>query len=69
TANYYATADDLVFLSRLANNLTGAANPVHINYYSDQAHFVFTGTPALKIKLIVLGSRTPTPIIANFAVG
>ncbi|MDW3203576.1 hypothetical protein R8O05_30195, partial [Vibrio sp. 1865] len=23
-ANYYATADDLVFLSRLANNLTGA---------------------------------------------
>ncbi|TON43869.1 hypothetical protein CGH56_26050, partial [Vibrio parahaemolyticus] len=59
----------LVFLSRLANNLTGAVNPVHINYYSDQAHFVFTGTPALKIKLIVLGSRTPTPIIANFAVG
>ncbi len=27
TANYYATADDLVFLSRLANNLTGAVNP------------------------------------------
>ncbi|MFV8386480.1 hypothetical protein ACNO5E_20475 [Vibrio parahaemolyticus] len=59
TANYYATADDLVFLSRLANNLTGAVNPVHINYYSGQAHFVFTGTPALKIKLRVLGSRAP----------
>ncbi|WP_187266630.1 hypothetical protein [Vibrio parahaemolyticus] len=71
TANYYATADDLVFLSRLANNLTGAVNPVHINYYSGQAYFVFTGTPALKIKLKlrVLGSRAPTPIIANFAVG
>ncbi len=69
TANYYATADDLVFLSRLANNLTGAVNPVHVNYYSGQAHFVFTGTPALKIKLRVLGSRATTPIIANFAVG
>ncbi len=39
TANYYATAEDLVFLSRLADNLTGAVNPVHINYYSGQGYF------------------------------
>lgn len=39
TANYYATAEDLVFLSRLADNLTGAVNPVHINYYSGQEYF------------------------------
>ncbi|EOV6392596.1 hypothetical protein ACN9RQ_001849 [Vibrio parahaemolyticus] len=39
TPNYYATAEDLVFLSRLADNLTGAVNPVHINYYSGQEYF------------------------------
>ncbi len=39
TANYYATAEDLVFLSRLADNLTGTVNPVHINYYSGQEYF------------------------------
>ncbi|EOV0125310.1 hypothetical protein ACOIWJ_001086 [Vibrio parahaemolyticus] len=39
TAHYYATAEDLVFLSRLADNLTGAVNPVHINYYSGQEYF------------------------------
>ncbi|WP_257888698.1 hypothetical protein [Vibrio parahaemolyticus] len=39
TANYYATAEDLVFLSRLADNLTGAVNPAHINYYSGQEYF------------------------------
>ncbi|MDF5324528.1 hypothetical protein P3626_12865 [Vibrio parahaemolyticus] len=39
TTNYYATAEDLVFLSRLADNLTGAVNPVHINYYSGQEYF------------------------------
>lgn len=69
TANYYTTADDLIFLTKLANNLSGATNPVHINYYSGQPHFVFTGTPALRIKLSALGSHAPTPTITNFAVG
>ncbi len=45
TVNYYATAEDLVFLSRLADNLTGAVNPVHINYYSGQEYFYLQKFP------------------------
>ncbi|MQC57855.1 hypothetical protein FDE60_22925, partial [Vibrio parahaemolyticus] len=32
TVNYYSTAAELVFLSRLANNQTVARNPFHLTF-------------------------------------
>ncbi|AVH27046.1 MULTISPECIES: hypothetical protein [Vibrio] len=69
SANYYATGQDLVFITNLSNYLYGNNSSVIVKNYSGAPHIILTGSPAMHSKLSGLGKFLPTPTVAKFAVG
>ncbi|YCO03256.1 hypothetical protein ACB087_22965 [Vibrio sp. VNB-15] len=69
SAGYFATGQDLIFISNLANYLYGNNSAIVVKNYSGAPHIIVTGSPALKVKIKGVAKLLPTPTVAKFAVG
>lgn len=69
TAGYFATGQDLVFISNLANYLYGSNSSIVVKNYSGAPHIIITGSPAIRLKIKGVANLLPTPTVAKFAVG
>ncbi|ALG52889.1 hypothetical protein CGJ25_19660 [Vibrio parahaemolyticus] len=68
-ANYYATADDLAYLGRVAIALSGSAAPIAVERYGGFNHIVIKGTPSLQRKVMALSGKLSPPMVVSFAIG
>ena len=69
SAGYFATGQDLIFISTLANYLYGNNSTIVVKNYSGAPHIIVTGSPAIKVKIKGVAKLLPTPTVAKFAVG
>ncbi|HCE2178160.1 TPA: hypothetical protein NGT44_001705 [Vibrio parahaemolyticus] len=68
-ANYYATADDLAYLGRVAIALSGSAAPIAVERYGGFNHIVIKGPPSLQRKVMALSGKLSPPMVVSFAIG
>lgn len=69
SSNYYASADDLVLLAKLASYIHGTNTIISIDYLNGQPHLTMQGSPVLKSRLSGFTKLSSPPIVTHIAIG